>query len=205
MNDNQYDFNIGKRIRVLRKRMGLTLKDLSEISGLSINAISRIEKNLTSPTVSTVHRLAIALDTPLSSLFEEQVEKTVVHTKAENRQKMRMKGRLMEMLGTGLVDPLCEPFVVILEGGEKTTTGLFKHAGEEFAYCLEGRVVFTIDGEPYLLEEGDSLLFKSEQQHAWENPASHPARFVLIFMKSAPGEEDAENEHQIVDEYVKEN
>jgi transcriptional regulator with XRE-family HTH domain len=196
------DLDVGTRLRYLRKKTNLTLRELSERSGLSINAISRIEKNLTSPTVSTLHRLAMALEIPVGAIFQEDVVNTVVHVRAGNRQKMPMKGKILELLGTGMVDPLTEPFVVTLEGGEKSTTSFFRHPGEEFAFCLQGKIIFYIEGQAFVLEEGDSLLFKSDQGHAWENPSSDPAKFLLIFVGCESDQTESGSTAQIVNEYI---
>ena len=70
---DQYDIDIGSRIKLLRRQKGMTLRHLSEASGLSINAISRMENGQTSPTVSSVHRLAMALGIPIAAMFDESI------------------------------------------------------------------------------------------------------------------------------------
>lgn len=199
---NEYDINIGLQIRYLRKKLGLTLRDLSERSGLSMNAISRIENCQASPTVSSVHRLAMALGVPIAALFDGTIANPTVYIPAGSRKKMRMEGRTLEMLGLGMMDPLSEPFYVTLDGKEKTRGAPFTHPGEEFAYCLEGEVIFTIGNNDYRLRPGDSLQFKSEQPHSWENPSTKPARFLLVFVKKeATGASGAE-ETNIIHEFV---
>jgi len=71
--------DVGRIIRDLRKQRGFSLRTLAELCGLSINAISKIERGENSPTVVSLHRLAMALDVPISTLFREQaVEEAVV-------------------------------------------------------------------------------------------------------------------------------
>jgi len=201
--NEQSNFDIGDRMRFLRKKARLTLRDLSERSGLSINAISRIEKNLTSPTVSTLHRLSMALGIPVSAFFQDEITERVVLIRSGSRKTMRMKGRVMEMLGSGIVDPLCEPLLITVDGGEKTTTGQSMHPGEEFAYCLQGSITFYISGRAYELNEGDSLLFKSDLGHSWENKKDAPAKILLIIVKCENQTETKDDNHNIVHEYVK--
>ncbi len=199
---DEYDINIGLQIRYLRKKLGLTLRDLSDRSGLSVNAISRIENCQTSPTVSSIHRLAIALGVPIAALFDGTLASTTVYIPLSSRKKMRMEGRTLEMLGLGMIDPLSEPFYVTLEGKEKTRGTPYTHPGEEFAYCLEGEVIFTVGNNAYRLNPGDSLQFKSEQPHSWENPNQEAAKFLLVFVKGAANSSSNTEQPQIIHEFV---
>ena len=199
----EYDLNIGRRIKLLRKQKGLTLRQLSEESGLSVNAISRIENGQTSPTVSSVHRLALALGIPIAALFDESIATETVYVRAGERKAITMKGRRMEPLGLGMVDNQSEPFYLTLASGEKSLAEPNEHPGEEFAFCLEGEVIFYVGSKDYHLQSGDSLFFKSSQPHSWENPSDQPAKFLLIFVNAAGDASLAEGNHQtIVNEYI---
>ncbi len=200
---DQYDIHIGSRIKLLRKQKGLTLRELSERSGLSMNAISRMENGQTSPTVSSVHRLAMALGLPIAALFDESIATETVFVRSGERKALTMKGRRMEPLGTGMVDNFSEPFTITLASGEKSLSGSNVHPGEEFAYCLEGEVIFFIGEKSYHLRPGDSLFFKSSQPHSWENPAHHPARLLLIFVNpKSIASGPAEGKPDIINEYI---
>jgi quercetin dioxygenase-like cupin family protein len=59
------------------------------------------------------------------------------------------------------------------------------HTGEEFALILKGRMEFVIEGEGYLLEEGDSLTFKASLKHSWKNLA-HGQTTVMWVVSPAP-------------------
>jgi len=197
-----YDLNVGVQIRYLRKKKDLTLKDLAESSGLSVNAISRIENGQTSPTVSTVHRLAVALGVPIASIFDGSAASTIVYTSSNQRHKTYLEGRTVETLGSGMIDPLSEPFLITLEGRERTRGESSQHPGEEFAYCLEGNVNFIFGNSTHTLRAGDSLLFKSDQPHAWENPTDVPARFLLIFVKGDQSDHTDKEHHNILSEFI---
>lgn len=62
---------IGDAVRRLRHERALTLKQLAERTGLSISQISQIERAESSPSVSSLYRLAVALDTKIQDLFGE--------------------------------------------------------------------------------------------------------------------------------------
>jgi transcriptional regulator with XRE-family HTH domain len=62
--------NLGKNLRETRKRLGLTQEELSERSGVQAGEISRIESDKRDPQVSTLERLAIALEVPAGQLLK---------------------------------------------------------------------------------------------------------------------------------------
>jgi transcriptional regulator with XRE-family HTH domain len=110
--------DVGARLRILRERRGLSLRGLAEVCNLSPNTISLIERGVSSPSVSTLHSLAIALGVPITSFFEEKKEKEeVILTHAGERPSSKSASVLLESLGSGLQDQTLEPFVVTLKPG----------------------------------------------------------------------------------------
>ena len=93
---------VGMRLRSLREAQGLSLRALAERCGLSTNAISLIERNENSPTVSTLQRLAIALNVPITDFFQEETKQTVVCIKRATGLRTQSTGVMMESLGIGL-------------------------------------------------------------------------------------------------------
>ena len=71
---------VGQNIRELRTKRKLSLRALAELSGLSTNAISLIERGDNSPTVSSLHSLATALGVPVTAFFEQHTDGLVIHT-----------------------------------------------------------------------------------------------------------------------------
>lgn len=63
---------IGANIRMIRKKKGLTIRQLSEKSGVSRSAIGDIETDKNSPSAETLERLAGALDVSASVFFKTQ-------------------------------------------------------------------------------------------------------------------------------------
>ncbi|MCR9501918.1 helix-turn-helix domain-containing protein [Vibrio vulnificus] len=60
---------VGKKIKEIRKKKALTIQELAEISGVSEGHVSRLENGLKSPTISTLEKLANALDVPIVYFF----------------------------------------------------------------------------------------------------------------------------------------
>jgi transcriptional regulator with XRE-family HTH domain len=173
--------DVGLHLRTLRKERGLSLRALAELSGLSPNTISLIERGVTSPSVSTLHRLATALAVPITALIEGPVERLdLIVTRAGERTRSGSGSVELESLGYGLENRICDPFSVTLKPGASSGKRMMAHSGHELVYCLEGAVEYEIGGESYRLAPGDALLFHGSLPHRWRNPNSVEAVFLLI-------------------------
>ncbi len=181
--------DVGARLRVLRERRGLSLRALAEVCDLSPNTISLIERGVSSPSVATLHRLALALGVPITSFFEgEDEKKEVILTRAGERPCSKSASVLLESLGSGLQDQTLEPFVATLKPGADSGRQIMVHAGHELVYCLQGEVEYEVAGQQYRLVVGDALFFEARLAHRWRNPCSEPAKCLMIFQASAPDE-----------------
>ena len=69
--DDSPSIMVSKRLKAFRKSQGYTLRTLAEMSGVSVNTISLIERGKTSPTIATLHKLATALALSLTDFFGE--------------------------------------------------------------------------------------------------------------------------------------
>lgn len=174
--------NVGLRIRSFRERQGLSLRAVAERCGLSINAISQIERGENSPTVTTLHRLAMALNISITDLFNDESAQTVVFVKRGEGLSANGDHVLMESLGIGLRNQRLEPFRVIIQPQSGSRDDCVSHSGEEFVHCMQGEIDYTVGDITYHLEPGDSLLFEATQQHAYYNSTSEPATILLIFL-----------------------
>jgi transcriptional regulator with XRE-family HTH domain len=172
---------VGQRIREIRTQRGLSLRALAELSNLSTNAISLIERGDNSPTVSSLHSLATALAVPITAFFEQQPDGQVIHLKKQGRPTSETAGVKMESLGSGLPSQQIEPFLMTIAPRGSSTSGQITHSGEELVYVLSGALVCTINEQEYALEEGDSLLFLASQPHVYQNKTRKKAQILIVF------------------------
>ena len=172
---------VGQRIRELRTGKELSLRALAELSNLSSNAISLIERGDNSPTVSSLHALASALGVPITAFFEQHGNGQVIHLKKDQRPRSAKAGVMMENLGSGLPNKQIEPFLITIKPGGSSTSSQITHSGEEFIYVLKGTLLCKINEQEYHLEEGDSLLFLASQPHYYQNQSSRAAEILSIF------------------------
>lgn len=174
--------NVGERIRSLRDRGGLSLRALAEKCGLSINAISLIERGENSPTVSTLHRLATALEVPITDFFQAESRQKTVYVKYDQGLRSNTECAVMESLGVGLFNQQLEPFRMVIQPGSGNWSDPVTHSGEEFIYCLEGEIDYNVNDHSYRLEPGDSLLFDATQTHSYRNQTSKPSIVLMVFL-----------------------
>ena len=173
---------VGRRIRELRRRRGLTQRALADACGLSANAVGLIERGENSPSVSTLHHLALALDVSIADLFSSaHTAQAAVLVKRDERLQVHREKVVLENLGRGLAEQCMEPFLATLQPGAGTGAEPVVHLGEEFVFCLEGKVEFRVADHTYRLEAGDSLMFQAHQPHCWRNAGQTPARLLVVF------------------------
>lgn len=181
--EDQAEAHVGARLRVLRQQKNLSVRALAGRSGLAINTLSMIENGRTSPSVSTLQILARALEVPIAAFFEQAtIAKKVVHVRSQQRPVVMVDTTRLEHLGKDLSGSAVQPFVVTLEPGSGSGQSLIVHTGHEFVYCLGGQVLYSIEGENYLLEPGDSIVFESHLPHHWQNTGAVPAQVILVLI-----------------------
>lgn len=179
--------NVGQRIRSIRDQRGWSLRALAERSGLSINAISLIERGENSPTVSSLHLLATALGVSIADFFKEEEEQAVVFVRPAARLRSQANGIVMESLGIGLRDQQLEPFLIRVDAGAGNIEQPVTHPGEEFVYCLEGEVDYCVGERIYRMEPGYSLLFEASIPHCFRNETEAPALLMMVFFAGEGG------------------
>jgi transcriptional regulator with XRE-family HTH domain len=186
--------NVGPRIRAIRDQQGLSLRALAGRSGLSVNAISLIERGENSPTVSSLHLLATALGVKITDFFEEAQEQPVVLVRSKQRLHTQVGGLVMESLGIGLRNQQIEPFMMTVAPGASSMNEPIVHPGQEFVFCLEGVIDYSVGDRPYRLLTGDSLLFEATQPHFFCAVGESVARVLVVF-QAIVGRELARQRH----------
>lgn len=171
--------DVGKQIRMLREQRGLSQTALAEASGISRNTLSLIERGVTSPTVSTLKGLAGALSVEINAFFQPYADTRVVLTKANRRPRLMLDHGSLADLGLGMSEFLVTPLLLHLDPGARSGSAL-SHDGQDFVFCLDGEILYSIDGQGYLLEPGDSLFFDGRLRHRFGNTGAGTASMLII-------------------------
>lgn len=175
------EVNVSKAVRMIREERGLSIRALAEKSGLAVNTLSLIENKKTSPSVSTLQQIAGALQVPITAFFETGTDNdSVIYTRAGHGPCAQFTHGTVEDLGAGLADRTIETFVFTMEPGAVSGPHAVVHTGQEFVYCLEGRIAYTVADHIYVLEPGDSLAFEAHLPHRWQNVDAGKSRAILV-------------------------
>jgi quercetin dioxygenase-like cupin family protein len=177
---------VGKAIRTLRKEKSLSLRELSQLSGLSTGFLSMVERGRSSLALTSLNNVAKALDTELADLFASERKVRVSHplphvsrAKEDGRLSIASSQRVYKVLSPRAPGLVFEPLLVTV-GPNSDLEEPYSHEGEEFAYVIEGELIFAVDSEEYRLGPGDSIHLLPTVPHAIRNDTEEPAKVLWV-------------------------
>ena len=178
---------IGHEVRSIRKRLGITIAELSDTSGLSVGMISKIENGTTSASLATLQVLSNSLGVPISNFFRRYEEtRTAVHIRSGEGAEAERRGtraghqyKLLGHIGSNSSGVTVEPYLITLT--EKSDTfPTFQHEGVEFIYMIQGEVEYRHSNRNYRLKPGDSLFFDADAPHGPVTLTRLPAIYLSV-------------------------
>lgn len=191
--NNAVSVDVGGRLRELREERNLSMRALARMSGLSANALSMIERGKSSPSVSTLYKLAEAMEVPITSFFRtDSPQNDIVFIKGNTRTRIPFHRGLWEGLGGENFSGHVEPFLLTLESGANSGRFPMAHSGHEFVMCLRGQLEYQVENQHFTLEPGDSLIFAAELKHQWRNPGNTVTNAVFVLAGFEEGESPSE-------------
>lgn len=168
---------VGGLIRALRRRQDLTLQDICSRIELSVGHLSQIERDLATPSLGTLARIAQALGVGIEYFVAvPRAEEALSRSAERPRFSVHGSSILYERLSTDFPGSVLSSFLMTVPPGYRSET--VAHDGEEIILLVEGEIVHWLDGQRMILHAGDALHFRSSQPHAWANPTERPARLV---------------------------
>jgi quercetin dioxygenase-like cupin family protein/DNA-binding Xre family transcriptional regulator len=181
--------SIGPKLKKLRQEQRLSLQQRASKAEVSAAAIHKIERNDMVPTITTLLKIATALDHPVT-YFVEQDEgppEPVAFTPKSGRPAVFTPHEGLALAGvSGPYSPFrSAAAVATVEPGANSGSKPLIHAGEELVFSLEGTITFEIDGTNYEVGPGDALHFMGDQPHHWANEGSKPARAIWIALRDS--------------------
>jgi transcriptional regulator with XRE-family HTH domain len=174
---------IGKKIRQVRKDLGLSIRETARLTQTSPATIQRIEVNGMVPSIAILMKIAQGLRKKVSFfLGEENEPKEVALVRREEREGAYVSASKLrfEDLGSDIRDAKLEATFLTIEKGGRSGKEPLIHPGEEIKFCLEGKLAYHIDGQEYILGPGDCIHFKSDRPHFWKNIGQGQAKIVSI-------------------------
>ena len=177
---------IGARVKALREAAGLSLRDLSERSGVSAPMLSQVERGETSPTLTVAARIASGLELRLSQLLRLDEDGAVTVVRADQRQRggNRKRGHSFEVLTSSQPGQRAELSRHTLAPagatGAPDDPPMHEPGSRETALVERGSVVLVCDGQRYELSDGDCVTFDADLPHHFENPTTADAAFLAV-------------------------
>jgi len=179
------DLALGVRIRTIRRARHLTLRELSERAGVTESFLSQVEREVATPSIATVRKVARALDLTIAELFAEQPPSgRVVRRDSRRRISYPGLGAVDEFLTAGVSGKL-QVIISTIEPGGGTGPEPYAHdSDEEVVVVLSGHLDLWVADEHYVLREGDAITFPSRIPHWNVNRGETPA--TVLFCLTPP-------------------
>ena len=179
------ELQLGPRIRTLRRSRGMTLRQLADRAGVTESFLSQVEREVTSPSIASVQRIAGGLDLAIAELFvEAPVHGRVV--RREERRRIDYPGlRASDEFLTQGMDGRLQVILSTIEPGGGTGPEPYAHeSDEEVVVVLEGELDLWVADEHHRLRRGDAITYSSRLPHWNVNHGSEPA--VVLFCLTPP-------------------
>ena len=179
------EIRIGAELKRARSLRGMTLRDLAAEAGCSQSLISKIENGKAVPSLTTLHRIVVALGTNIAALFEKDSDDSEVVFRPQRRPVIAT-GSHDQGVGVSLERLIPDHPTRLLEANihivppNSGSEGTMQHEGDEMGYVLQGTLELTVNGKQYLLRRGDSFAFRSENFHGYRNTGQEPARILWV-------------------------
>lgn len=178
---------IGEKIRQIRNDKGFTINDIAKKTGFTSSFISQFERNLSQGSVSSIQKIANALDINVSTLFQGEETSsdtnsplTASITRKDHRPKMTYPdGRMTDYLLTGKNEHM-EVIYSVVEPGAGSGHHYSHDSEEECIIILKGQMEVSVDKSTYILNEGDTINFSSKLPHAWRNLGDEQLEVIWI-------------------------
>jgi len=164
---------VGRRIKAVMEKKGVTLEELAARTGLKADLIRLVEEEDVYPSLGPLIKIARALGVRLGTFLDDQVSRDPLVIRRGDRSRelstLRSKNAPVALqfysLGRGKTDRRMEPFYVELLPESAVDKTLSSHEGEEFIVVHSGRIEIVYGKEAHQLDAGDSIYYNSVVPH----------------------------------------
>ena len=172
--------DIGKRMKELRIQYGLTQQELADRSELTKGFISQLERNLTSPSITTLMDILQCLGTSIGEFFNEAPDEQIVFGKQDYfvKEDTEYKNEIKWIIPNAQKNTM-EPIYLTLEAGGSTCPDT-PHEGEEFGYVLKGSITIVRGKKKYKVKAKETFYMDGSRSHYLYNHGSGEAKVLWI-------------------------
>ncbi|MFS0673530.1 helix-turn-helix domain-containing protein [Ornithinibacillus sp. 179-J 7C1 HS] len=171
---------LGRNLKSIREKQNLTLEKVSNLSGVSKAMIGQIERGESSPTITTIWKIANGLKISFTSLINvpEPEAKLVLRSDVPFLSEDNGRYRVFPTFPFS-EDKKFEIYSIEIEQGGKLDSVGHKEGTEEYITVFDGEVLIHINGSDYQLKNGDSIRFKADRPHSYFNTGNKLARLSM--------------------------
>ena len=171
---------IGEKIKQLRIQMNLTQEELANRSELSKGFISQVERDLNSPSISTLVDILECLGTNLRDFFNEDVNEKVVFEEEDFFvQENEELSHTINWIIPNAQKNQMEPIIITLNKNGRSNV-YNAHEGEIFGYVMDGRANLCIGNKTYIVKSGESFYYKANSSHYLQNISDAPTTILWV-------------------------
>lgn len=189
LDQNIEPLKLGQRIKDIRSKLGITLEEASQRTGLARSTLSKIENEQISPTFQAMQKLAMGLQIDMPQLFEPPRKKVATGrrdlTKAGQGKPHPTPTYEHELLATELSNKKMMPFKSRVRARAfEEYNDWVRHDGEEFLMVISGDVMFYSEFyEPVPMSEGDSMYYDANMGHMLISTSTDDALILWVTAK----------------------
>ena len=182
---------VGLKIKSLRESKNLSVEEIAERSGLSVDQINNIENGQNLPSLGPLIKIARALGVRLGTFMDDNDALGPVITRAEEREQnnsISFSNDAVDARKHMEYHPLAqqkagrhmEPFIIDINPEDTPNFQLSAHEGEEFIYVMNGEIEVDYGKEKYTLKEGDSIFYDSIVKHHIHGAPGKSAKILAV-------------------------
>ncbi len=173
------DKQIGRRLREIRTRLGVSQRQLARVSGVANATISQIEAGKLNPTVSMLKKVLDGVPISMSEFFADDVDFAErIFFRANELTEIADGGVSFRQVGAKLHNKSIQLLKECYQPGAGTGRHAMTHEGEECGIVLHGRLEVTVADQVAVLTAGDAYYFRSDQPHQFRNSGAEPCELI---------------------------
>lgn len=182
--DGIMKYKFGDKLRTMREKKKITLKEVAERAGVSESLISQIERNKVSPAIDTLLQIVEILGIDLEYLFQDFKKNRNVTLVHQSQRKRIVQGGVTyeQLVQTPQVasEHGIEAYLMTIAAGESSGSPEYGHIGKEMGVIISGTGTFSIGSQTFTLQAGDSISFDSGIPHQLKNTGDNELKAFWV-------------------------
>lgn len=175
--------DLGTKLRMRRAIRDMSLRDVATITGLSLGQLSQIERGVSQPSIDSLQKICMALEMPISWLFEnEPAKENEAHLIVRSTARRKLNFEQLKMTKALMTPDHCQEIQlmeIVIQPSGGFDSDVMKRSGAKCATVLEGSLLLDVEGERYTLGPGDSFAVSAAQVNCYWCDGDVPVRILL--------------------------